>query len=76
MIMEQKEKKKVVYKLPMLIIPAMVLVVLAGILWRLFNLRAKAWLYVVTIVVALVVIMVGEVIAYAASKAMEKDPRK
>ena len=71
--MDQKEKKKVVYKLPMLIIPATVAVILIGVLWRLFNLRAKAWLYVVAIVVALVVIMVGEVVAYAASKAMEKD---
>ncbi len=71
--MEQKEMKKVVYKLPMMIIPALAFVALIGVLIRLFRLRADGWMYIVAIVVAIVITFGLEVIALLASKAMEKD---
>ncbi len=71
--MEQKEMKKVVYKLPMMIIPCLVFIALIGVLIRLFRLRADGWMYVAAIAVAIVITIVLEVIAFIASRAMERD---
>ena len=73
MIMEQKDKKRIVFKLPMLIIPGIVFFTAIGIIWKLLRLRAKAWVYIAVIAVAVVVTLIAEVIMYLVSKAWEKD---
>ena len=71
--MEQREKKKLVYRLPMLIIPALALVFMGGVFWRLLSIRAKGWMYVAAAVIIILVALVAMIYAYLSSRAWEKD---